>query len=102
MPSGRCVVFGPHFGNVSPNMGRPLTDSALVAFRRRIVTLVEQCLECFERDSLIPLWGRVAHCFSCAWNRLICAFTTREYDHNPEVAKYFINLFRTFRRASFV
>src|ERR1700723_556864 len=40
------------------------------AFRRRIVTLVEQCLECFEHDCLIPLWGRVAHCFSCACDGL--------------------------------
>ena len=31
-------------------------DNGAEAFRRRIVTLVEQCLECFEDGCLIPLW----------------------------------------------
>src|SRR5271154_698932 len=59
------------------------------AFRRDVITLVKQCLECFEHDCLISFWGRVAHCFSCACNGLLCTFTTVEYDRTPEVARYF-------------
>src|SRR5882762_1429720 len=43
------------------------------AFCCHVVTLVEECLECFEHDCLIPFWGRVAHCFSYACEVLTCA-----------------------------
>src|SRR5580704_7656094 len=47
-----------------------------------------------SHDCLISFWGRVAHCFSCASNRLICDLTTVEYDRKPAVAEYFIKSVR--------